>query len=68
MVLGSETMAVHRVKLRVAEGGHNVPENVIKRRYHKGWHNFHNYYKHCVDAYVVFDNSGAIPILLEVSS
>lgn len=66
--LPSEEMAVHRVKLRVAEGGHNVPKNVIIRRYHKGWYNFQNYYKHKVDAYVVFDNSGEIPIILDESS
>jgi len=65
--LPSEEMAIHRVKLRVAEGGHNVPEDVIRRRYHKGWNNFHNVYKHCVDAWVIFDNSGETPIVLEES-
>jgi predicted ABC-type ATPase len=60
-------MAVHRVNLRVAEGGHNVPQDVIIRRYHKGWNNFQNVYKHCVDAWVVFDNSGEIPVVLEES-
>jgi predicted ABC-type ATPase len=65
--LPNEEMAVHRVKLRVAEGGHNVPENVIKRRYKKGWYNFQNYYKHSVDAWVVFDNSGEVPLILEES-
>ena len=34
--LPSERMAVKRVQLRVAQGGHNVPEDVVKRRYHRG--------------------------------
>ncbi|MCU7836868.1 MAG: hypothetical protein KZQ83_16655 [gamma proteobacterium symbiont of Taylorina sp.] len=60
-------MAVDRVKLRVSEGGHNIPELVIKRRFKKGWKNFSSHYKKSVDAWVVFDNSGEIPILLDES-
>jgi len=67
LTLPNEEMAVRRVKLRVAEGGHNIPENVIKRRYQKGWHNFQNHYKYHVDAWVIFDNSGKIPIVLDES-
>lgn len=66
--LPNEEMAINRVKLRVSEGGHSVPEEVIKRRFNKGWHNFQNHYKNSVDAWVVFDNSGEFPILLEESS
>jgi len=33
--LPNEDMAIQRVRLRVAEGGHNVPEEVIIRRYHR---------------------------------
>jgi len=65
--LPNEEMAIQRVRLRVAEGGHNIPENVIKRRYQKGWQNFKNHYKHHVDAWVVFDNSGKIPTVLDES-
>jgi len=63
--LPSEEMAIKRVQLRVAEGGHNVPEDVIIRRYHRGWENFQKYYKHLVDVWVIFDNSGDIPLVLE---
>jgi len=58
-------MAIKRVQLRVAEGGYHVPENVIVRRYHQGWENFQKYYKSLVDAWVVFDNSGESPEVLE---
>lgn len=40
LYLPNAEMAVRRVKLRVAQGGHNVPENVISRRYSRGWDNF----------------------------
>ncbi len=66
--LPSEEMAINRVKLRVAEGGHNVPEDVIRRRYHKGWHNFQAHYKELADKWVIFDNSGETPMILEESS
>ena len=63
--LPSEEMAIKRVQFRVAQGGHNVPEDVIIRRYHRGWENLQKYYKDLVDAWVVFDNSGDIPSVLE---
>ncbi len=63
--LPSEEMAIKRVQLRVAEGGHNVPVDVIIRRYHRGWENFRKYYKNLVDAWVIFDNSKEIPEVLE---
>lgn len=63
--LPSEEMAIKRVQLRVAEGGHNVPEDVIIRRFHRGWDNFQKHYKNLVDAWVIFDNSRDIPVVLE---
>ncbi|MDA3918509.1 MAG: zeta toxin family protein [Deltaproteobacteria bacterium] len=63
--LPNEEMAIKRVQLRVNQGGHNVPEDVIIRRYHRGWKNFQKYYKDLVDAWVVFDNSGDMPSILE---
>jgi len=63
--LPNEEMAVQRVQLRVAQGGHNVPVDVIKRRYHRGWKNFLDHYKELVDTWVIFDNSGNIPKVVE---
>jgi len=63
--LPDEQIAIERVQLRVAQGGHNVPVDVIKRRYHRGWKNFQKYYKDLVDTWVIFDNSGNIPLILE---
>lgn len=65
--LPSEQMAIERVRLRVAEGGHHVPDKVVKRRYNKGLENLEKFYKNMVDAWVVFDNAGSMPIVLEES-
>jgi predicted ABC-type ATPase len=58
-------IAIERVKYRVRQGGHNVPEKIIRRRYEKGWYNFQYVYKQLVDAWVLFDNSGRTPKLLD---
>ena len=58
-------MAVRRVRIRVAQGGHDVDESVIRRRFDKGWNNFHNIYKRLVDAWVLYDNSGESPQLID---
>jgi predicted ABC-type ATPase len=57
--------ALERVRIRVAQGGHNVDEPVIRRRFHKGWNNFHSIYKNLVDAWVLYDNSGERPQMID---
>ena len=59
------TVAIDRVRVRVKQGGHNIPETVIRRRYETGWKNFQEVYKNLVDAWVLFDNSGDKPVLLD---
>lgn len=53
--------------LEIAElaknGGHNIPENVIRRRYEAGWRNFEAHYQSAVDTWVVYDNAGDEPIM-----
>lgn len=58
-------LAMERVRVRVKQGGHDVPEDIIRRRYETGWKNFQEVYKHLVDAWVLYDNSGENPVLLE---
>jgi predicted ABC-type ATPase len=50
---------------RVAQGGHAVPEDVIRRRYVTGWRNFEQRYKVKVDAWAHYDNSGQTPLLID---
>ncbi len=56
--------AVSRVRQRVAEGGHNVSESVIRRRFATGQHNFEALYRSLVDAWAVYDNAGISPVLM----
>ena len=57
-------LAIERVRVRVKQGGHDVPEDIIRRRYETGWKNFQGVYKYLVDAWVLYDNSGEKPVLL----
>ncbi len=50
-------LAKERVKTRVAEGGHDVPPNIIERRYLKGVQNLFEIYLPLVDGAFIFDNS-----------
>ena len=50
-------LAIERVKIRVAEGGHNIPSDVIRRRYVNGIKNLFDIYIPIVDEAMIFDNS-----------
>ena len=65
--LPSVDFAVERVKLRVAQGGHDVPEGDIKRRFDRSWSNFQKIYKLLADSWIVFDTSGKEPVILDES-
>jgi predicted ABC-type ATPase len=56
--------AIARVALRVQQGGHDVPPEVIRRRFASGMKNFTEVYRSEVDYWRLFDNSGAQPVLL----
>jgi predicted ABC-type ATPase len=55
--LNNVELAIERVKTRVKEGGHNIPENVIKRRYVNGIKNLFDIYLPIVDGALIYDNS-----------
>ena len=57
-------MAISRVKTRVAQGGHNVSSKVVRRRFDAGLRNFQDVYKHLVDKWEWYDNSGNTPRLI----
>ena len=63
--LSSVEVALARVAERVIQGGHNIPEEVVRRRFVAGRANFDDLYKGLVDAWALYDNSGAAPILLD---
>ena len=43
-------VAIARVAERVRQGGHDIPEDVIRRRFAAGLYNFENAYKPLVNA------------------
>lgn len=55
--LANASLAVRRVKLRVALGGHDVPSDVVKRRFGRSVHNFFSLYAPLASRWAVFDNS-----------
>jgi predicted ABC-type ATPase len=65
--LASPDEAVARVQQRVRQGGHHVPEDTIRRRFEAGRRNFERLYAPLVDAWVLYDNSGLQPVLLDWS-
>lgn len=56
--LNSEELAVSRVARRVKEGGHHIPEDVIRRRYKSGLGNFFRLFLPKVDNWLFVNNSG----------
>jgi predicted ABC-type ATPase len=65
LALPEAEAAIRRVAERVRQGGHNIPESVIRRRFAAGLHNFNHHYMARVDAWALYDNSGPEPVLLE---
>jgi len=62
--LPSVELALARIRARVAQGGHNVPEDVVRRRFGRGLRNFMQVYRGLVNAWVLYDNSGPAPKLV----
>ncbi len=59
----SEEIAVNRVANRVRQGGHNIPEQVIRRRYQLGQLNLLNLYYSLLDTCWLYDASTLPPIV-----
>lgn len=58
--LPSPEMAEQRVAARVASGGHNIPRDVIHRRYYMGIENLLTIFAPIVDQWSLYDNSEAL--------
>ena len=58
VALDNPETAIRRVAIRVAKGGHDIPEETIRRRFFRGLHNFFNVYREVVDYWTLLDNSG----------
>jgi predicted ABC-type ATPase len=57
----SVDLSLSRIKGRVLEGGHDVPESVVRRRFDRSRRNFLLYYRQIAASWMLFDNSGETP-------
>lgn len=57
--------AIARVAVRVRQGGHDIAEEVIRRRFVSGTRNFLETYRKLVTYWQWLDNNGARPKLIE---
>jgi predicted ABC-type ATPase len=54
--LENEEQAIARVAQRVSNGGHNIPESDIRRRFKRGIYNLINLYMPICDSVLVYNN------------
>jgi predicted ABC-type ATPase len=66
--LASVDVAIQRVAERVSQGGHGIPEAVIRRRFRRGLVNFECVYKPLVDKWLEIDSTGPDPVEVERGS
>jgi predicted ABC-type ATPase len=63
--LPSPEIAIERVRVRMRQGGHAIPEAVVRRRFAAGRTNFEKLYKPLVSAWTLYDNTGERPLVLD---
>lgn len=63
--LPSVQLALYRIATRVRQGGHDVPQVDVIRRFNRSWKNFRTLYRPLAHTWSVYDNSGDSPRLLE---
>jgi predicted ABC-type ATPase len=63
--LSDSNIAIERVQRRVVQGGHDVPDADVRRRFVRGWRLFQSTYRDLVDVWVVYDVSGDTPVRME---
>ncbi|MDE5880205.1 MAG: zeta toxin family protein [Muribaculaceae bacterium] len=61
--LESPEVACERVRKRVSEGGHNIPKDIIYRRYYLGLENLFNIFMPIVDFWALYDNNNYTNII-----
>ena len=62
LALRSPELALARVALRVARGGHNIPEDVVRRRWKAGLNAFFDLHTTRVDEWSLVDNSDRVAV------
>ena len=66
--LPNEDIAFSRVAHLVLQGGHNIPEDVIRRRFKAGLANFHERYSKVVNSWAMYVSYHKPPKLIDWSN
>lgn len=66
--LDNPILCENRIKIRVLNGGHNIPKEDIQRRFYRSKENFWNIYKDLVDEWNLFYNGSSEYILVAQSN
>jgi len=65
LALPSAEVAIARVAERVIQGGHSVPDDVVRRRFVAGRSNFEQIYRPLVDTWALYDSTGDPLVLID---
>lgn len=65
--LDTPEMCENRIKVRVLNGGHDIPQNDIVRRFYRSKNNFINMYQNLVSEWNIFYNGSSEYILVAQS-
>ena len=57
-------LALERIELRVRNGGHYIPKDIVLRRFERSLPNFFRFYQPLADSWAIFDNSKDIPRMI----
>ncbi len=63
--LPSIEVSLERIHQRVKNGGHDVPEDIVRRRFGRSLYLLESRYKDLVDDWSVWDNRGERPTLVD---
>lgn len=66
--LSTPELAINRVAKRVEKGGHNIPQDIIIRRYKRGLENLLDLYLPIADRFRAYDNSKNNKLLIAYRS
>ncbi len=60
------SLALERIVERVRQGGHNVPADIVRRRFRRSIRNFLERYRQIADTWMIIDNSGQLSKLVAI--
>ena len=66
--LDNPELCIERIKTRVKEGGHYIPDDDVRRRYRRSMKNFWNIYRNIVDRWTLFYNGPEKNVLVAAGS